>query len=91
MRGLIQMKNRKGNINLTAVVSGAIAVIIGIIVIMNIIGNTSGSIVDATENITGSGLPFASLFSSSGVVMLIFMAGVLLAIMGMAFKMAKQK
>lgn len=85
----MKLLNKNGKINITAVVAGAISVIIGIIVIFNIIGNTSGDLTDAATNITNSGLPLASLFSSSGIVMLIFMAGVMLAVIAMAFKMGK--
>lgn len=72
------MKDKRGSMNLGAVVTGAISVIIGIIVIFQnyltskrvnnekIIGNTSGELTTSATNISGSGFPLASLFGSSG-------------------------
>ena len=70
-------------------IKNVILTIVAIIVIFSIVGGTSSNLTTAADNISGSGLPLASLFASSGVVLLIFMAGVLLAIIGMALKMKK--
>jgi hypothetical protein len=75
--------------NVKGMVTSVILVIIAIIVIFQIVGNTSTDLTNAAGNISGSGLPLASLFQSNGVVLLIFMAGILLAIVGIALKMHK--
>lgn len=71
--------------NIQKGVTSVILVIIGIVLIFQIVGNTAEDLTDASDNISGSGLPLASLFESDGVVLLIFMAGILLAIVGAAF------
>lgn len=72
-------------------VTGLILLIVGIVVIFNIVGNTATTLTDASTNISSSGLPLASLFSSNGVVMLIFMAGILLTIIFAVMKNARNK
>jgi hypothetical protein len=71
------------------IITGVVLLIVGIVVIFYIVGGTSSTLTAAATNISGSGLPLASLFSSSGVVLMIFMAGLLLAIIGMTFKWVK--
>lgn len=73
--------------NVKGIATGVILVIVTIIVVFQLVGNTSNAIAGASNNITASGLPLASLFASNGVVLLIFMAGILLAIVGLALKM----
>lgn len=72
-------------------VTGVVLTIVGIIVIFLLVGNSASSITDAADNISGSGLPLAGLFSSSGVVLLIFMAGIMLAVIGMALGISAMK
>ena len=72
--------------NVQAMVTGVIITIVAIIVIFSLVGGSSTALTDAADNISGSGLPLSNLFGSSGVVLLIFMAGILLAIIGMALK-----
>jgi hypothetical protein len=71
------------------IVTGLILGIIGIVVIFYIIGSTAGTLTEASGNISTSGLPLANLFSSNGVVLLIIMAGVLLAVIGLGMGFAK--
>lgn len=71
-------------------VTGLIMLIIGIVVIFNIVGNSSTTLTDASNNISGSGLPLASMFASNGVVLLVFMAGILLAIIIAVMKFANK-
>lgn len=78
-------------VNVKNAAIGVILTIIAIIVVFQLVGNSSDDLVAASGNISASGLPLASLFESSGVVMLIFMAGILIMIVGMALgKMQKQ-
>lgn len=64
----------------TGLISGLLLIIILIIMTFQIIGNSSPEIKNAADNISGSGLPLASLFAASGAVLLVFMAGVLTVI-----------
>lgn len=61
-------------------VTGLVTLIVGIIVIFNLLGGTSADLTTAATNVSGSGLPLAGLFGSSGVILLVFMAGILLTI-----------
>lgn len=58
----------------------AIMAIISIIVIYNIAGGTARNIFEASRNISGSGLPMASLFRMSGPVILSYTAILLMTI-----------
>jgi hypothetical protein len=51
--------------------------IIMIIVIFNLVGTTAATVIIAAGNISGSGLPLATLFGAGGVVLTIFMVGLL--------------
>lgn len=65
---------------------GAILTIISIIVIIlvsfGIISSTTSDTRVAAENISGSGLPLAQLFGFNSVVMLMFMAAILIMLIG---------
>ena len=70
-------------------VTGIVFVIIGFVIVFYIIGNMAGTITTASGNISNSGLPLASLFSNSGVVLIIFMIAVFMALIILAFKLFK--
>ena len=70
-------------------VTGLVTLIVGIVVIFYLVGGMSDVLTDSADNISNSGLPLASLFSSSGVVMIIFMVSILLGIIFVALKMKK--
>lgn len=72
-------------------VYGVIMGIVAVIVIFLLIGNTSGELADASENISGTGFPLANLFGSNGVVMMLFMVGILLAVIGIVMKFRHHK
>ena len=67
------------------IIIGVILTIIGFIVVMTLVGSTASDLISASDNISGSGLPLASLFASSGVLLLIFMVSVFLALILLAF------
>ena len=71
-------------VNVKSIIVGVIGLIITFIVTFLIVGNTAGDITSAADNISGSGLPLASLFSSNGIVLLVFMAGLLITLIGVA-------
>ncbi len=77
-------------VNMRNILVGIILTIVTIIVSFTLVGSTSGDLITAADNISASGLPLANLFSSSGVVLLIFMAFLLLAIIGVAMAMSKK-
>ncbi len=83
------MKNKKGNVNITALITAVILIIVAIVVIFFLVGSTAPTLTEAADNISGSGLPLASLFASGGIVLLIFMAGVLITVIVLSLKMAK--
>lgn len=83
--------DKKGALNVSTIATGVIMVIITIIVVFNLVGASASSLTTASTNISSSGLPLASLFGSSGVVLLIFMAGILLAIVAIAMRMHKSR
>ncbi len=83
------MKSKKGAIDLSQIIIGVVLVIIAIIVIFQIVGSTAGDLTDAADNISSSGLPLASLFASNGVVLLVFMAFLLIAVILIAMQMSK--
>ena len=70
-------------------VVGIVLTIISFIVGFQVVGNTSADLTTAADNISNSGLPLATLFQSSGVLMLVFMAFLFLGFLGIAFGMAK--
>ncbi len=82
-------KMHKKGLNISAVITGIVLLIVAIIVSFLIVGNTAGDITNAADNISGSGLPLASLFSSSGVVLLVFMAGLLIALITISLSLGK--
>ena len=84
------MKDKKGNVNVATIVTSVVLLIVAIVVIFNIVGGTASTLKTSADNISGSGLPLASLFSSSGVVLLIFMAGILLAVIVMSLSLTKR-
>ena len=61
-----------------------INIIIGIVLVFLIVGNLAATIITAAGNISGSGLPLASLFGASGVVLIIVMIGFMKKIIAMA-------
>ena len=54
-------------VNVQVMVTSVIVTIVAIIVIFSLVGGSSTALTDAADNISGSGLPLANLFSSSGV------------------------
>lgn len=87
------MKNlkKKANISMMNIVTGLVMVIVAIIVIFQIVGNSAGDLSTAAGNISGSGLPMASMFSSNGVVMMCFMAALLIGIISLSFYAIRHK
>jgi len=77
-------------VNVKGMVTSLVLLIVAIIVIFQIVGQTSTDLTNAADNISGSGLPLANLFASNGVVLLVFMAGILLSIIVVALSLVKK-
>jgi len=73
------------------IATGVITAILAIIIVFALVSGTAGTLVNSSTDVAGSGLPLAGLFSSNGIVLLIFMAGILLAVVGLAMKMGKHE
>ena len=76
-------------VNVKGVIIGVVLLIVTIIVTFLIVGNTAPDITAAADNISGSGLPLANLFASNGVVLLVFMAGLLISIIIISLSLTK--
>lgn len=76
-------------VDITKIAVGIIGVIISIIIIFQLVAGTANDLQGAAGNISSSGLPLAGLFSGNGIIMLVFMAGILISVVYMALKMHK--
>lgn len=81
------LAKKQGKISLTILIEGVISVILGIVLVFKILGTSSSTIIDAADNVSASGLPFASFFSSSGIVLMAFMIAIVVTILTISFKM----
>lgn len=70
--------------NVSGKVQGLILLVVGIIVIFSIIGATATDLQLAAGNVSTTTLPLSSLFSPTGVIMMVFMAGILISIVRVA-------
>ena len=77
--------------NIKGIVTGVVMLIIGFVLVFYLVGGLAPTLTTAAGNISGSGLPLASLFASNGVVMIIFMCGILITLVVAAFAIFKQK
>lgn len=64
---------------------GVLIAVISLIVIMEIAGETIDDIQDAGDTVNATGAPLAGLFASDSIVPLIFLAGILIAVLKVAF------
>jgi len=77
---------KKGALNIGSMISGVITLIIGIIIIFQVLSGTASDLYNAGENVSATSLPLATLFDGSGVLLLIFMAGILITVASLAMK-----
>ena len=78
-------------VNMKALLTGTVLGIIGIIVVLQLFAGTAGDLVGAGNNVSATGLPGASLFSGTGVLMLIIVFMVLIAVISLALKLGGGK
>lgn len=67
------------------VAAGILAGIIGFIVAFFLVGGLAPTLTSASTQISGSGLPLASLFSSTGPLFTIFMILLFVGMLGLCF------
>lgn len=77
--------------HIKGLVGGVIGIVIGFILVFYLVGGLSGTLVAAAGQISNSGLPLASLFSSTGAVFVIFMIFLFVALIYLAWRMATHK
>ena len=70
-------------------VTGIIFLIVGIVIVFNILGATAPTLISAANQVNSSGLPLSSLYSNNGVILLILMAGILVALVVGTFMIFK--
>lgn len=68
-------------------VTGLIMGIVGIVVVFYLVSGLAPTLTNAANNISASGLPLASLFSSSGVTIIIIVLAIFVGVIYAAFKM----
>ena len=76
-------------IDIKNIIVSVVMLIVAIIVVFLIVGNTNADIVEAADNISNSSLPLASLFGSSGVVLLVFMSGLMITLVVLSLSLTK--
>jgi hypothetical protein len=63
---------------------------IGLVVLLSVVAGIIPTINDALGNMSASGAPLASLFARNGLVLLIIMAGILIAVVYGVMKHTKK-
>jgi len=64
--------------------TGLVVGLVTIMVVMFLYGNLSPELINSANNVTASGMPLSSLFSSTGVVLILVAIGVFLGILRIA-------
>lgn len=83
------MRMNKKGMDMGKVITSVVLGIVLIIVVFQLVAGTAADLQGAGNNISATTLPLASLFSGTGVVLLIFMAFLLVAIIGILTGWAK--
>jgi len=76
-------------VSLKGMVATLVIAIVGLVVIMSVAGETVDDIQASGNLINATGAPLSGLFAGDSVVPLLFLAGVLLAVVGLALGIAK--
>ena len=77
----------------TKLFSSVLVAIILIVIIFQTLGDTASTVGYAADNITNSGTgvyPLVTFFAKNGIVLLAFMAGIVLAIIGGVLSFSKR-
>lgn len=75
--------------NLGKMATGVVVGILGIVITFVLISSLAPTLQEAGDNLSQTPLPLSSLFSGTGIVMLIVMVGVLIGVIAMAMKIGK--
>ena len=75
--------------NIKGIAVGAIMSIIAVIIILQLVSSVAPDLQAAGNNLSATTLPLANLFSSSGIVMLIVVVGILVTVIGLSLKAGK--
>ena len=75
--------------NVKGIAVGAIMSIIAVIVVMQLFAATAPDLQAAGNNLSATTLPLSNLFSSTGIVMLIIVVGILVTVIGLSLKAGK--
>ena len=59
--------------------------IVGLIIVMTLVGETIDDVQAAGNTVNATGAPLSGLFAGDGVAVLLFVAGALIAVIGLAF------
>jgi uncharacterized membrane protein len=88
MKKLMKSKTAK-SIDISLLVEGIIIAILGVILIVQLVAGTATPFLNALRNLSQSGLPLSSFWSSTGFVAIAFIIGVILVVVTLIFKMHK--
>lgn len=67
-------------------ITNILFIIVTFIVLFGILSGSADVMIDSAENVSGSGLPLAAIFSPSGVFLLAFMASLAIFTIYLAFQ-----
>lgn len=62
--------------------------IVGVVVVFYIVGGLASTLISASTQISGSGLPLANLFSSTGILFVLFMIFLFVGLIILVAKLA---
>lgn len=75
--------------NIKMLVQGLLIAVIGLVIVLEMIGETIDDVQDAGDTVNETGAPLSGLYASDSVVPLIYMGVGLLAVLGLAFSIGK--
>jgi len=78
-------------VDVQKLVMGVVLIVVGFVAVFYTVANLAPTMIASANNMTASGLPLATLFASSGVLLVIFMIALFVGMIGLAFKMFKGK
>ena len=78
------LKSKKGEM-----ANKVVSIIVTIIAVFAILGGTASTLIAQSATVNTSGLPLASLFASNGVVLTLFMIGIMIGIIALVISKKK--
>ena len=74
-------------VNVKSIAMTLVLSIVAIIVAVTVLGDTIDDVQTAGNAVNATGAPLSSLFAGNGILVLALLAGVFIAVLGLAFKM----